>query len=701
MQPQEEEEKQSDAVDVTLTEPDQPQQSLHHNDNDHPNQHHITPKMPTPPTDKTESKELEHNNHAAPPPAQKRHSLPERHSMTPPRSKSTSPDDDKHSIINSCAVLIIPLDNRVTPQMVANKFVKYGKILQVRPMKKSSTCIVIFSKPSEASNCIRLFENHDKVRVARPDQRDWNMCGEAIAMPAATHSNHVSVEKVNDEDSEEKKAVNDKIASHEVTQSRVSSMYKQRHAYQMLIENDEIERKKRMKNNALILARIEVMYKTSEELHGYLRKMIELDVKHEENIHRSVLSTFGTMENGGSVHSAGIAIDALLKNRYEQFNDINERVFKNILLSSQKYQNKLKQQMSYFQNRIAKFNAKCEEYKDRLSQEWNKYQNILNRNLKLQQAQQEGKQLSSGEQQELQQTDPFLSGKAYHAAQKEYKAALSQYNEEMSELFNKIIAEDKKRIDGIKTILIDYFLAEKAKAMNHVKLIESSLEYIKCVDKEHDTNDFIKRFSHVQQTISSSPDASLSQLPIPENAKQAPKTKKRAPSPKRAVSQPVISTKGGKANFVQTPEGVLIQGATTTDHMAFNFSESESFTQHSKELTDLIREDIVRSGIVHRPGRIIASNWKPMHANLTHFGWFHAFEQKGDIKPVVSVYLKGTTIKLKDKDKKTGLFTFEIIVPNASWFSLTGTPTTYLYRVEKADECAEWITNLKKYAKVK
>ena len=28
---------------------------------------------------------------------------------------------------------------------------------------------------------------------------------------------------------------------------------------------------------------------------------------------KSIINTFGTLENGGSVHSAGIAIDALLK----------------------------------------------------------------------------------------------------------------------------------------------------------------------------------------------------------------------------------------------------------------------------------------------------------------------------------------------------------------------------------------------------
>ena len=246
------------------------------------------------------------------------------------------------------------------------------------------------------------------------------MCGESIS-PRTIFTNHVSVEKLEDQD--EKKMVESKIANHDIQQSRINIMYKQRHAYQMLIENDQIETRKRLKNNKLMISRIEVMYKTSEELYVYLKKMIDLEIKHEENIHKSVINTFGTLENGGSVHSAGIAIDALLKNRYSQFNDINDRVFKNVLMSSQKYQAKLKQQMSFFQNRINKFNTKCEDAKSKLTQEWNKYLNVLNRTLKQQQEMQKQQRVSE----EASHVDPFLAGKGYDLAQKEYKAALVKF----------------------------------------------------------------------------------------------------------------------------------------------------------------------------------------------------------------------------------------------------------------------------------
>merc|ERR1711933_212094 len=199
----------------------------------------------------------------------------------------------------------------------------------------------------------------------------------------------------------------------------------------------------------------------------------------------------------------------------------------------------------------------------------------------------------------------------------------------MSVLFNKVVIEDKKRIDGIKTILIDYFLAEKAKAMNHVKLIQSSLEYIKGVDKEHDTNDFIKRFAHIQSNV-------ISENQTPPNSEK--KKEKKA-------------------------KNVLNEEQDVPQDVSFNFSESETFSMHFKELSDLIFTDIVLCGKVYRRGRILASNWKPIHANITKFGWFHAFEKAEDLKPIVSVCLSRTSIHIKDNDQNAKLFSFEIVVP--------------------------------------
>ena len=227
-----------------------------------------------------------------------------------------------------------------------------------------------------------------------------------------------------------------------------------------------------------------------------------------------------------------------------------------------------------------------------------------------------------------------------------------QYNAEMSLLLKKVVVEDKKRIDGIKSILIDYFLAEKAKAMNQVKLIQSSLEYLKGIDKDYDSNNFMNRFSHIQR----------------DDADE----KKQQQQQQREEEE--------------------------EENVFFNFSESETLSMHSKELSALIFSDVVMHGKLYRPGGIIKSNWKPIYANITKFGWFHAFEKREDLRPIVSVSLNNTSVHVKDNEPKAKVFSFEIVVPNSSWFSLTGTPTTYCYKTENAADLVEWIDALKKYA---
>ena len=195
-------------------------------------------------------------------------------------------------------------------------------------------------------------------------------------------------------------------------------MYRQRAAFQLLHEKEAMESRKRVQNNEMILERLRVMHSTADELHSYLKRMVDLESKYEENVDKAVQCTFGQFENGGSVHSAGIAIEALLKNRYEQFVDIKERVFSSILVSSQKYRNKLKQQMTYFQNRVRRLNDQCDAETVRLNQEWNRYFNAVHRTLKTQQSESDGAKVT------VPPIDPFVVGRGYDAAQRQYEECL-------------------------------------------------------------------------------------------------------------------------------------------------------------------------------------------------------------------------------------------------------------------------------------
>jgi len=49
---------------------------------------------------------------------------------------------------------------------------------------------------------------------------------------------------------------------------------------------------------------------------------------------------------------------------------------------------------------------------------------------------------------------------------------------------------DKRRVERTKYILLDYFLAEKAKALTRVKMVDASIQYIKNIKPEKDAEQF-------------------------------------------------------------------------------------------------------------------------------------------------------------------------------------------------------------------
>ena len=89
---------------------------------------------------------------------------------------------------------------------------------------------------------------------------------------------------------------------------------------------------------------------------------------------------------------------------------------------------------------------------------WTQYESVLNESLTKQ---------SNGERLD---SDPFLVGKLFDVTQRDYRRAQAKYSEEMSRLFRELVLTDGRRIDSVKTVLVDYYLAEKAKAVNRVKV---------------------------------------------------------------------------------------------------------------------------------------------------------------------------------------------------------------------------------------
>ncbi|ETO35243.1 hypothetical protein RFI_01821 [Reticulomyxa filosa] len=408
----------------------------------------------------------------------------------------------------------------------------------------------------------------------------------------------------------------------ELQGDRMNLLTQQRQMTTRLHEQDHVEWRKRETKYQLMEKRVESMYQTSAELQKYMATIVKLQKGYEEGLHQ--IKSFAASETG-TVREAAVAIESLQTNRYKQYEDVYKRVFQPAVESMSKFSSNLKSQLQYFKSVGGRVTSDLQQSRDNYETSWQVYERSLQDTLE---------QQNKGE---MAMTDPFLFGKEFDHAQKEYAHYQNKYNEEMARLFRELVLTDDRRVENMKTTLLDYFSAEKSKAVNCVKMLEASLEYIKAIDRERDVNEFIHH------------------------------------------------------------------GEDNTDHPLPNVKNifdigTHQFSKKTLEISNMIFKDVVRWGMLYRPGRIIAANWKPLFAIITKFGFFHLFQTKQVFHCSIFIclchYIRGNE---KDESSHKTMFTFEVIVPNTSYWSLTGNPTRYLFKCDSFEECVDWVLQLKKF----
>ena len=181
------------------------------------------------------------------------------------------------------------------------------------------------------------------------------------------------------------------------------------------------------------------------------------------------LGTFGKSEHGGTIHSAGIAIDSLHKNRYEQYNEMYKRVFDGVLNQSFKYSNDVTKECENYHSRFSNINEKMIENKQLiLMDNWNECSQMLDLTLNAQsqvignatamemgmmemQIQSSNRYVDPNSTKFLNNptNDPFLFGKSFGLKQKDYKSSLTACNNEMEKLLIELIRSDERCIDEL------------------------------------------------------------------------------------------------------------------------------------------------------------------------------------------------------------------------------------------------------------
>lgn len=438
---------------------------------------------------------------------------------------------------------------------------------------------------------------------------------------------------------------------HECYASSQSLVFEaQDNVFETLMANEAESNGTKQNIKQLLLSRIETMQKTSEEFHSYLKGVVTAETKHEDNLHKLLpKESMGTTDKDKmTVHNAGTALMGMGLERYKIFRKLNDNILQKVVTDLHEIHQTSKQQKVMLRKKIKTSGVQIKRLTERLHNLWKEYQEAL----------QEASfapikdAVTAEEWKEYKETtvDPSIIGKRYLSVQQEYARTQHEYHEIMNEVLNEIVFQDEKRIDGMKAVLTDYFNAEKAKTMSHLRLIDSAMKDIQQIDKRRDINAFIgARVRGLEQMEESDEPA------IEDHLDHDDKSKNRVREP-----------------------------------MVFHFTESQMFDTKSRHLQSGILSHIELQGnlFLFQARKIKKSSWRNVHAVVTKFGFLHLFNQEGDLEPIITVLMDDVERVINLADPELDLYSFEIKLPKKK---------SYLCKVVEPDELRLWVDTLFKH----
>lgn len=260
---------------------------------------------------------------------------------------------------------------------------------------------------------------------------------------------------------------------------RTELLHQQKQVIMAAAEQNLNNLEKCHKRYELLLERLDIGRESSIELHNFLLLRCKFHETQQAEA-KSTVTAFGSREVG-TLRQAAVSQDHFLINSFEQLSEMNNRVFSPVLERLNNFVKDTRSKYSLLQNEGARIYKNLRDKKSTVDKAWTFYENLMTKSVILASR---GKSL---------ETDPFLAARQYQLASASYKNCEIEYSSAMSKLFGEIITFDGRRIDEMKSILLDWFLAEKTLSVNRVKLIDTSLAYIKAIDREKDVNDFVNK----------------------------------------------------------------------------------------------------------------------------------------------------------------------------------------------------------------
>jgi len=269
-----------------------------------------------------------------------------------------------------------------------------------------------------------------------------------------------------------------KIEAFENHAMRSQFLYRQKQAISAAEEADKLWWDNRQKYFRDMKARIETGYMTAQELNTFLKALMASQIAHEAQVQK--ICAFGTQDTG-TLKQSSSAIMTMRKSSRQELDGLRNRVFKPCLTKADKFVKEMKTQVNAVRDKGDMLKSELELARKAMRKQWEKYESAMMRGMSLQI---EGARLT---------LDPFIEGKRYDKATRDYRRAMNAFNSGSAKLQEELKYTDKRRLEKTKHILLEFFLAEKTKAQNRVKMLDASLEYIRSITPEDDVKQFLKQ----------------------------------------------------------------------------------------------------------------------------------------------------------------------------------------------------------------
>jgi PH domain len=359
--------------------------------------------------------------------------------------------------------------------------------------------------------------------------------------------------------------------------------------------------------------------RTCEELMEYLSRGSKSLQAFAEAVRNQ--GSFGTQETG-TLRQASIAQDLLRNSIFEHFSEMKSRVFDDSIKQASILSRTMTERVQHMEQVGLRSRKNVASQRNVMAETWTSYEKAAHeRDV----AEKEGRPI---------ETDPLLACRLYGRAMTEMSSAEKVYTRDMSKLFLEMRFDDGRRIDAVKTIVLDYLLAQKAVLEHTVKFTQSAIDAVKQIDREQDVKDFVMH-----------------------------------------------------ADLLLHPRG---NGSVAAE--AATVFEVPPPHRDSSTLTRLHQQEITLEGNLRRQGKIFKSNWKSMYAVVSTSGFFHYFDDENSSAPSLTIKLDECEVDLAPAVDKLA---FEIREPNASFFNFSGAPNRYPFRANTQEELLCWVAALR------